>query len=120
MVLENKKTEKKIFDVRHLADLFPAQIRYTRVRTLAHFFNIVYNTINAMENSNTCQAELPQSEHASINVAMRGEHTLCTHANHGEVIRYLKMHGYWPPITQASMVTDSVNEVSPLLHHFFS
>lgn len=40
---------------------------------------------------------------------------MCTHCNHGELIRYLKIHGYWPPIVQSSVVTLSVNEVCMVL-----
>ncbi|KAJ4297646.1 hypothetical protein N0V90_005540 [Kalmusia sp. IMI 367209] len=102
-------TQEKL--VGHFPEDTIAQIRRTRIKTLASFFSIVYSVVSTMENNNICQAELPRSPYADVNIALGAEHTMCTHSNHGEIIRYLKMYGYWPPITQAGTVTKSVNEV---------
>ncbi|KAF1977667.1 hypothetical protein BU23DRAFT_271013 [Bimuria novae-zelandiae CBS 107.79] len=98
-----------------LADHIPeealVEIRRRRIQALAAFFNVVYIYVEAMENEDTCQAKLPLSPHEEIQAVLKNERTMCTHTNHGELVRYLKSHGYWPPITQAHTVPMSVNEV---------
>ncbi|KAJ4355897.1 uncharacterized protein N0V89_003922 [Didymosphaeria variabile] len=41
---------------------------------------------------------------------LEAERAMCTHCNHGELIRYLKIHAFWPPIVQSSTITSSVDE----------
>lgn len=89
-------------------------VRRQRIKALALFFNTTYALVNNMELGDKCQAELVQVTCNSGNAEFINERTLCTHGNHGELIRHLKRLGYWPPIRQAQDIQLSANEVSCL------
>lgn len=90
------------------------QIRHKRIKALATFFNLVYKLIDAMENGDRCRARMPRSPREGPNATFEHERTMCTHTNHGELIRYLRTYDYWPPVTKSQTISQSVNEVLPL------
>lgn len=94
------------------AELTPAvEIRRKRIRALSIFLDTVYTLIDTLENGSACAAALPPPKDAAALALRDAERALCTHANHGEIIRYLKTHGFWPPIMQAAHITWPVNDV---------
>jgi hypothetical protein len=87
------------------------EIRRKRVQALSAFLTVVYMLIDSLENGNTCRATLPVSRVEGAEALLEAERAMCTHCNHGELIRYLKIHGFWPPIMQTNIITATVNEV---------
>ncbi|KAL5371424.1 hypothetical protein PMIN02_012827 [Paraphaeosphaeria minitans] len=98
-----------------LAGLVPdcalVEIRRKRIKALSTILDIVYKHIDRLENGNTCRATLPPSPDEETDVLIEAERAMCTHCNHGELIRYLKIHDFWPPIMQSAHVKRPVNDV---------
>jgi hypothetical protein len=92
--------------------LVTVEIRRKRIQALSAFLTVVYLLIDGLENGNTCRASLPASQDENVEALLEAERAMCTHCNHGELIRYLKIHGFWPPIMQTNIITAPVNEVS--------
>ncbi|KAF2689693.1 hypothetical protein K458DRAFT_413936 [Lentithecium fluviatile CBS 122367] len=84
-----------------------AAIRHVRVKTLVSFLETMYSQVTRMVDGNSCEAgdtaqSLPETD----------ERTMCTLYNHGFMIRYFKMQGYWPPVPNAGVIEESVLEVA--------
>ncbi|KAL1605292.1 hypothetical protein SLS60_004840 [Paraconiothyrium brasiliense] len=86
------------------------EIRRKRMKALAAMLEIVYTLVDGLENGDSCRAILPTSPDEGADALLEAERAMCTHCNHGELIRYLKIHAFWPPIVQSSTITSSVDE----------
>ncbi|KAL5384307.1 hypothetical protein DPSP01_005454 [Paraphaeosphaeria sporulosa] len=91
------------------------EIRRKRIKALSTILDMVYKQIDRLENGNTCRATLSQSPGEETEALIEAERAMCTHCNHGELIRYLKVHEFWPPIQQSAHVKWPVNDVFDML-----